>query len=408
MIYYTVCHNAGHEQCSAKEIERITEMIKISHLVKNYGSFTAVDDISFEVAKGEVLGFLGPNGAGKSTTMNMLTGYLSSTSGSIKIGGVDILDDPLNAKRLIGYLPEQPPLYPDMTVEEYLSFAYDLKGCTLNKEKHLREICEVVKITDVYKRMLKNLSKGYKQRVGIAQALVGNPPVIIFDEPTIGLDPKQIIEIRNLIRTLGKEHTVILSTHILQEVQAVCDRIVIINKGKIVADELTENISRAVENTRRFNVKISGPQRDVLSMLRNLPGICYAEVLAARDGDAYTYMIESEVGIDVRKKLFWALCERKWPLIGMEALGMSIEDIFIAVVDKTAPDTATKPKKRTRYEGVRAAEEKELAADIVTKTVKEQENAAYDDDAPASEFYEDHSIKEDTFASADNTDETKE
>ena len=388
-----------------KEIERITEMIKISHLVKNYGNFTAVDDISFEVAKGEVLGFLGPNGAGKSTTMNMITGYLSSTSGSIKIGGVDILDDPLNAKRLIGYLPEQPPLYPDMTVEEYLSFAYDLKNCKLNKEKHIREICEVVKITDVYKRLLKNLSKGYKQRVGIAQALIGNPPVIIFDEPTIGLDPKQIIEIRNLIRTLGKEHTVIISTHILQEVQAVCDRIVIINKGKVVANELTENISRAVENTRRFNVKISGPQRDVLSLLRNLPGICYAEVLAARDGDAYTYMIESEVGIDIRKKLFWALAERKWPLIGLEALGMSIEDIFIAVVDKTAPEVQ-KPKKKTRYEGVRAAEEKELAADIVKKTAEEQENASYEVEESDSEFYEDHTIKEDTFASEEKTEET--
>ncbi|MGM9643199.1 MAG: ABC transporter ATP-binding protein [Eubacteriales bacterium] len=374
-------------------------MIKISHLVKNYGSFTAVDDISFEVAKGEVLGFLGPNGAGKSTTMNMLTGYLSSTSGSIKIGGVDILDDPLNAKRLIGYLPEQPPLYPDMTVWEYLCFAYDLKNCKLNKEKHLGEICEVVKINDVRNRMLKNLSKGYKQRVGIAQALVGNPPVIIFDEPTIGLDPKQIIEIRNLIRTLGKEHTVILSTHILQEVQAVCDRIVIINKGKIVADELTENISRAVENTRRFNVKISGPQRDVLSMLRNLPGICYAEVLAARDGDAYTYMIESEVGIDIRKKLFWTLAERKWPLIGMEALGMSIEDIFIAVVDKTAPAKAERrAKKKNRYEGVRAAEEKEIASDIVDKTIEEQKNASYDEDEPQSAYYEDHTVKEDTFA----------
>ena len=228
-------------------------MIKISHLVKNYGNFCAVDDISFEVAKGEVVGFLGPNGAGKSTTMNMVTGYLSSTSGTVTIGGVDILDDPLNAKRLIGYLPEQPPLYPDMTVAEYLSFAYDLKGCTFNREKHIGEICDVVKITDVKNRLIKNLSKGYKQRVGIAQALVGNPPVIIFDEPTIGLDPKQIIEIRNLIRTLGKEHTVILSTHILQEVQAVCDRIVIINKGKIVADELTENISRAGLKDLRLN-----------------------------------------------------------------------------------------------------------------------------------------------------------
>ena len=257
----------------------------------------------------------------------------------------------------------------------------------------------------VYHRMLKNLSKGYKQRVGIAQALVGNPPVIIFDEPTIGLDPKQIIEIRNLIRTLGKEHTVIISTHILQEVQAVCDRIVIINKGKVVANELTENISRAVENTRRFNVKISGPQRDVLALLRNLPGICYAEVLAARDGDAYTYMIESEVGIDIRKKLFWALAERKWPMIGLEALGMSIEDIFIAVVDKTAPEVQ-KPKKKTRYEGVRAAEEKELAADIVKKTAEEQENASYEVEETDSDFYEDHTIKEDTFASKEKTEET--
>ena len=248
-------------------------MIKISHLVKNYGSFCAVDDISFEVERGEVVGFLGPNGAGKSTTMNILTGYLSSTSGSVTVGGADILDDPLNAKRLIGYLPEQPPLYPDMTVDEYLSFAYDLKGCTLNKEKHLEEICSVVKIGDVRRRLIKNLSKGYRQRVGIAQALVGNPPVVIFDEPTIGLDPKQIIEIRNLIRTLGKEHTVILSTHILQEVQAVCDRIIIINKGKIVADELTENISRAVENTRRFNVKIAGPQRDVWLFCATCPAL---------------------------------------------------------------------------------------------------------------------------------------
>ncbi len=373
-------------------------MIKISHLVKNYGSFCAVDDISFEVERGEVVGFLGPNGAGKSTTMNILTGYLSSTSGSVTVGGADILDDPLNAKRLIGYLPEQPPLYPDMTVDEYLSFAYDLKGCTLNKEKHLEEICSVVKIGDVRRRLIKNLSKGYRQRVGIAQALVGNPPVVIFDEPTIGLDPKQIIEIRNLIRTLGKEHTVILSTHILQEVQAVCDRIIIINKGKIVADELTENISRAVENTRRFNVKIAGPQRDVLAVLRNMPGVTYAEVLAARDGDAYTYMVESEVGIDIRKKLFWTMAEKKWPIIGLEALGLSIEDIFIAVVDKTG---AKKPESKSAARDRRAAAERELAGDIVHKTA-EQIQQANDapEEAPADEgkYYEDYTIKSDTFS----------
>lgn len=373
-------------------------MIKISHLVKNYGSFCAVDDISFEVERGEVVGFLGPNGAGKSTTMNILTGYLSSTSGSVTVGGADILDDPLNAKRLIGYLPEQPPLYPDMTVDEYLSFAYDLKGCTLNKEKHLEEICSVVKIGDVRRRLIKNLSKGYRQRVGIAQALVGNPPVVIFDEPTIGLDPKQIIEIRNLIRTLGKEHTVILSTHILQEVQAVCDRIIIINKGKIVADELTENISRAVENTRRFNVKIAGPQRDVLAVLRNMSGVTYAEVLAARDGDAYTYMVESEVGIDIRKKLFWTMAEKKWPIIGLEALGLSIEDIFIAVVDKTG---AKKPESKSAARDRRASAERELAGDIVHKTA-EQIQQANDtpEEAPADEgkYYEDYTIRSDTFS----------
>lgn len=386
-------------------------MIKISHLVKNYGSFCAVDDISFEVERGEVVGFLGPNGAGKSTTMNILTGYLSSTSGSVTVGGADILDDPLNAKRLIGYLPEQPPLYPDMTVDEYLSFAYDLKGCTLNKEKHLEEICSVVKIGDVRRRLIKNLSKGYRQRVGIAQALVGNPPVVIFDEPTIGLDPKQIIEIRNLIRTLGKEHTVILSTHILQEVQAVCDRIIIINKGKIVADELTENISRAVENTRRFNVKIAGPQRDVLAVLRNMPGVTYAEVLAARDGDAYTYMVESEVGIDIRKKLFWTMAEKKWPIIGLEALGLSIEDIFIAVVDKTG---AKKPESKSAARDRRASAERELAGDIVHKTA-EQIQQANDapEEAPADEgkYYEDYTIRSDTFsgsADGDNPDGKKE
>ena len=310
-------------------------MIKIEHLVKNYGSHCAVDDISFEVETGEIVGFLGPNGAGKSTTMNILTGYLSSTAGKASIAGIDILSNPIGAKKLIGYLPEQPPLYLDMTVEEYLNFNFDLKACKLNRAEHLAQICETVKIKDVYRKVIRTLSKGYRQRVGIAQALIGNPKVIIFDEPTVGLDPKQIIEIRNLIRGLGKEHTVILSTHILQEVQAVCDRIIIINKGKIVANEKTENISNVVANNRRFNIKISGPQKDILSLLKNMQGIAYAEALAERDGDAYTYMVESEFGVDIRKKLFFSLAERGWAIIGMESLGMSLEDIFISVVDKS-------------------------------------------------------------------------
>ena len=344
-------------------------MIKIEHLVKNYGSNCAVDDISFEVKKGEIVGLLGPNGAGKSTTMNILTGYLSATSGSVSIAGLDVLDNPLEAKKHIGYLPEQPPLYLDMTVEEYLIFNYNLKNCKLNRDKHLAEICEVVKINDVYKRVIKNLSKGYRQRVGIAQALIGSPEVIIFDEPTVGLDPKQIIEVRNLIRTLGRDHTVILSTHILQEVQAVCDRIVIINKGRIVADELTENITRAVENNRRFNVKICGPQKEVLAMLRSKPGIVYAEALAQRDGDAYTYTIESEVGVDIRKALFYTLAEKKWPLVGLEALGMSLEDIFITIVDQTSAKNRY-DRRDSKNRRSRSNLETEIAKSMLDKTQK--------------------------------------
>lgn len=359
-------------------------MIKIENLVKHYGDKYAVNDISFTVEDGEIVGFLGPNGAGKSTTMNMLTGYLSSTAGSIRIADYEVLDDPKKAKKLIGYLPEQPPLYLDMTVAEYLSFCYDLKECKLNKEEHLKEICEVTKISDVYRRVIKNLSKGYRQRVGIAQALVGDPQVIIFDEPTVGLDPKQIIEIRSLIRDLGRDHTIILSTHILQEVQAVCDRIIIINKGKIVADEKTENINRAVQNNRRFNVKICGPNREVLSVLKGINGIVYAETLPERDGDAYLYTIESEVGVDVRKRLFNTLAEKGWPMIGLESLGMSLEDIFITIVDdsvniNTTGETAH-GRRKYDYESRKAEEERNIARQIMANANKTSEESADGED----------------------------
>ena len=362
-------NSKNHRKIIGKEFRK---MIKIEHLVKNYGSNCAVDDISFEVKKGEIVGLLGPNGAGKSTTMNILTGYLSATSGNVSIAGLSVLDNPIEIKKHVGYLPEQPPLYLDMTVEEYLIFNYNLKGCKLNRDKHLEEICDVVKIKDVYKRVIKNLSKGYRQRVGIAQALIGSPEVIIFDEPTVGLDPKQIIEVRNLLRNLGKDHTVILSTHILQEVQAVCDRIVIINKGKIVADELTENITRAVENNRRFNIKVCGPQKEVLNMLRSRPGIVYAEVLAERDGDAYCYTIESEVGVDVRKSLFYALAERNWPLIGMEALGMNLEDVFIAIVDQTEANKLRYQKKDKKSSKRRGDLENDIAKTVIANTDKKK------------------------------------
>lgn len=322
-------------------------MIKIEHLVKNYGTLCALDDVSLEIGKGEIIGLLGPNGAGKSTMMNILTGYLSATSGSAEIDGSDIADDPTRAKKRIGYLPEQPPVYPDMTVLEYLRFVCDLKGYPKkDREKHVNDICATVKIADVGNRLIKNLSKGYRQRVGIAQALVGDPELIIFDEPTVGLDPKQIIEVRNLIRTLGKSHTIILSTHILQEVQAVCDRIVIINKGKIVADEKAENITRAVSNARKVTAKICGPTKDVLTSIKALSGVASVELLPQKDGDASLYLIEADAGVDIRKNLFYEMANKKFPIVGLENSGMNLEDIFLAVVDLKEADEAKKKKGR--------------------------------------------------------------
>lgn len=307
-------------------------MIEINNLCKVFGDKRAVDDVSFRVEEGEIMGFLGPNGAGKSTTLNILTGYLSATSGNCLVNGVDILEQPLEAKRNIGFLPEQPPLYMDMTVKEYLNFIYDLKGCTFPRAQHIREICDVVKLGDVFDRLIANLSKGYKQRVGIAQALIGNPRVLIFDEPTVGLDPKQIIDIRNLIRMLGKEHTIILSTHILPEVQAVCDRIVVINKGKLVANEKTEDLVTAVDGSRKMVAKVVGPQEDVLKALKSVAGIRTVDVLGKRDTDSISYLIESEERVDARKPLFHMLASKGWPLVGLEGMELSLEDIFIRLV----------------------------------------------------------------------------
>ncbi|MBQ4037318.1 MAG: ATP-binding cassette domain-containing protein [Clostridia bacterium] len=323
-------------------------MIEINGITKRYGNKLAADNVSFTVNAGEIMGFLGPNGAGKSTTMNILTGYLSATEGSAKIDGIDIFENPIEAKRRIGFLPEQPPLYLDMTVSEYLNFVYELKGCRLEREKHIKEICDVVKITDVFHRVIRNLSKGYKQRVGIAQALIGNPPVLIFDEPTVGLDPKQIIEIRNLIKKLGKEHTIILSTHILSEVQAICDRIVVINQGRIVANEKTANLAHAVEDRRRMTYNICGPQNEVLKVLKSIPGVVYAEALGQRDSDSVSYMIESAENIDVRKPLFFAMAEKRWPVIGMDVMGMDLEDVFLALINDRSKQQNKKEKKGAR------------------------------------------------------------
>lgn len=320
-------------------------MIEITDIRKSFGDKHAVDGISFTVAEGEIMGFLGPNGAGKSTTLNIITGYLSADSGVVKIDGTDILSDPIKAKKDIGFLPEIPPLYPEMTVAEYLDFVYELKGCKLPRKQHIKEICEVVKIWDVSGRLIKNLSKGYKQRVGIAQALIGNPKVLIFDEPTIGLDPRQIIEIRNLIKMLGKEHTIILSTHILPEVQAVCDRIVVINKGRIVANEKTEDLINAVDGSRKLVAKIVGQEEEVLKALRALPGVKTADIIGRSDTDSVSYLLESQERVDIRKPLFYMLSSKGWPLVGLEGVELSLEDIFIRLVGREK-EAKTKGKGR--------------------------------------------------------------
>ena len=310
-------------------------MVKAENIVKRYGSNYALNGVSFEIGEGEVVGLLGPNGAGKSTAMNILTGYLSATSGAAYINGINMLDDPIAAKKCIGFLPEQPPVYPEMTVMEYLDFVYELKGCELEREPHLAEILAVVKLTDVKDRLIRNLSKGYKQRVGIAQALIGDPEVIIFDEPTVGLDPKQILEVRNLIRTLGRKHTVILSTHILAEVQAVCERIIIINKGHIIADERTENMVKTIEDGYFYEAKICGPSKDVLAAIKRLPGVKAVDATGQREGDAFVFNIESSTGVDVRKPLFRLCAEKNWPIVGLMPIGTDLESVFIRLVDRS-------------------------------------------------------------------------
>ena len=322
-------------------------MIKVENLVKRYGTNYALNDVSFEIGEGEVVGLLGPNGAGKSTAMNILTGYLSSTSGSVTVDGIDMLENPIAAKRLIGFLPEQPPLYPEMTVMEYLNFVYDLKGCEEEREAHLSEIVSVVKLAEVKNRLIKNLSKGNKQRVGIAQALIGDPKVIIFDEPTVGLDPKQILAVRNLIRTLSKKHTVILSTHILAEVQAVCERVIIINRGKIIADARTDEMTRTIEDGYRYKAKIVGPAREVESGLKKLSGVKSVEATQERDLDSYAYVIESDRGADVRKAVFNLCAQRGWPMIGLEPVGTDLESVFIRLVDRS-DGVADEPRRRRK------------------------------------------------------------
>ena len=307
-------------------------MIEVNHLTKRYGDHLALDDISFTVGDGEIVGFLGPNGAGKSTTMNIITGYLSSTEGQVLIDGIDVLEQPLEAKKRIGYLPEIPPLYTDMTVEEYIDFACDLKHVpAASKKDTIEQVCKLARVADVRKRLIRNLSKGYRQRVGLAQAMVGDPGTLILDEPTVGLDPKQLIEVRDLIKNLSKNHTILLSSHILQEVQAVCDRLIIINHGRIVAVDTPENLSKNVLQINKLEMRIRGPKNEILTGLEAIDGVESAELIRVREEGSVDVRLEAGENVDVREAVFDFCSTNNYPILMMKTNEINLEDIFLQV-----------------------------------------------------------------------------
>ena len=315
-------------------------MIEVQHLTKRYGPTTAVDDVSFRVERGEVLGFLGPNGAGKTTTMRVLTGYMPPSEGRAIVAGYDISDQPLDAKRRTGYLPETPPLYPEMTVHDYLTFVARIKGVPrIERKARVSAVMERTRVEDMANRHCSKLSKGYRQRVGLAQALMHNPEVLILDEPTAGLDPKQIIETRNLIKALGGDHTIILSTHILPEVSQTCQRIVIINKGRVVAVDTPENLMSRLGGSETMYVQVDAPGADVKTTLEGIPGITRVAPADAR-GSLTGFDVHSETRHDVRRELAAAIVGRGWGLLELRPLRMSLEEIFLHLTteESAAPD----------------------------------------------------------------------
>ena len=309
-------------------------MIEVTNLVKRYGDHTAVDHLSFQIEKGKIYGFLGPNGAGKSTTMNMITGYIASTEGKVVIDGHDILEEPEEAKKCIGYLPEQPPLYFDMTVLEYMKFAADLKKIPKKeRESMIEEVMDMVKITDMKNRLIKNLSKGYRQRVGLAQAILGYPEVIILDEPTVGLDPKQIIEIRSLIKELKKKHTVILSSHILSEVSAVCDYVLIISHGRLVASDTPDHLSRRAEGSNTLNMLIKGEKELIENGLKEIDKVKETELVFNEEEGAWNVSVSTEEQEDIREEVFLKMAELHCPILEMKSKKVSLEEIFLELTE---------------------------------------------------------------------------
>jgi ABC-2 type transport system ATP-binding protein len=315
-------------------------VIEVQHLTKRYGRVTAVEDVSFRVERGEILGFLGPNGAGKTTTMRILTGYMPATEGKAIVAGFDVFDQPIDAKRRTGYLPETPPLYPDMTVAEYLTFVAKIKGvASADRKSRIAAVMERTRVADMAGRLCSKLSKGYKQRVGLAQALIHNPDVLILDEPTAGLDPKQIIETRQLIKQLAGDHTIILSTHILPEVSQTCDRVVIINKGHVVAIDTPDNLTARLRGSETMYVQVDASGADPSSALAAIAGVTRVAEADRRDG-VVAFEIDSETGRDVRRDLARAVVNSGWGLLEMRPMRMSLEDIFLSLTTEEAPTTA--------------------------------------------------------------------
>ena len=308
-------------------------MIQATNLTKRYGQHIAIDHLNFKIEKGEILGFLGPNGAGKTTAMNIITGYLSASEGAVTVDGLDVLEHPEEVKRKIGYLPESPPLYLDMTVIDFLNFVAEIKKVPKSSVKPaLNRILELVGIADVSKRLIKNLSKGYRQRVGLAQALIGDPEILILDEPTVGLDPRQIIDIRNLIIDLGSEHTIVLSSHILPEVSAVCERVLIVNKGVIVAKDTPENLARSLTGKNRLSIRVLGDGNAVEKELKSISGITEVDVRRSEEIDAVDVLIEAGPELDIRKDVFEAMSRSKMPILLMRPMDITLEDVFLQVI----------------------------------------------------------------------------
>ena len=382
-------------------------MIEVNNLVKRYGDHTAVDHLSFKIEKGKIYGFLGPNGAGKSTTMNMITGYIASTEGTVSIDGHDILEEPEKAKKCIGYLPEMPPLYFDMTVLEYMNFVADLKKIPKAEKKSMvEEVMDMVKISDMRNRLIKNLSKGYRQRVGLAQAILGYPEVIILDEPTVGLDPKQIIEIRDLIKSLKKKHTVILSSHILSEVSAVCDYVLIISHGKLVASDTPDNLGKLAAGSNNLSLVVKGDKDKIQILLNQIPGIKEISIESSKDQEGWSIKLSTEENTDIREEVFYKMAENHYPILEMQSKKVSLEEIFLELTESEKKDKDASGKKSGKSFFKTAADAEKYLNEKNEDTVPDNglEEKEFDESGEVSNDVSDNGLsgdKQDSFAASE-------